>query len=304
MPCAPACAPRFLSNQTRQGRGKDVADIQTARFAGACYGVERALHMVEGCIERGGAVCTLGPLIHNPSVVGDLAARGVAAIEDVRQAAPPATLVIRSHGVVPQVIEDAHGLGLDVVDATCPHVKKAHDAAACLAQGGYQVLVLGEAGHPEVEGILARAGAVAHVVSCVADLDGLQLKRRVGVVVQTTQTQAFLNEVVAALMPRVRELRVFNTICSATLQRQDAAADLARRSDAMVVVGGKNSGNTRRLFLVCREFCANTHHIETPDELDPAWFEGVGSIGVTAGASTPAGQVDGVVTRLREISNG
>ena len=281
-----------------------MADIQTARFAGACYGVERALRIVEECIGKGGPVCTLGPLIHNPSVVCDLEARGVAAIDDVRQAAPLATLVIRSHGVVPQVIEDARQMGLAVVDATCPHVKKAHEAAACLAQAGYQVLVLGESGHPEVEGILARAGSDAHVVSCPEDLRVMQVKRRVGVVVQTTQTQAFLNEVVADLTPRVRELRVFNTICSATLQRQDAAADLARRSDAMVVVGGKNSGNTRRLFLVCKEFCPNTHHIETPGELEPAWFEGAASIGVTAGASTPAGQVDGVVSRLREISNG
>jgi len=191
-----------------------------------------------------------------------------------------------------------------VVDATCPHVKKAHDAAACLAQEGYQVLVLGEAGHPEVEGILARAGKDALVVSSAEELADVAIKRRVGIVVQTTQTQAFLDEVVAALLPRVRELRVFNTVCSATLQRQCAAAELASHSDAMVVVGGKNSGNTRRLFLVCHERCDNTHHIETPDELDPAWFAGAATIGVTAGASTPADQVAGVVERLEEISHG
>ena len=280
-----------------------MAEIQTARFAGACYGVERALHIVEDCISQGGTVCTLGPLIHNPIVVSDLASRGVDAIDDVREAPASATLVIRSHGVVPQVIEDAQALGLHVVDATCPHVKKAHDAAACLAQEGYQVLVLGEAGHPEVEGILARSGKDALVVSSAEELADVAIKRRVGIVVQTTQTQAFLDEVVAALLPRVRELRVFNTVCSATLQRQCAAAELASRSDAMVVVGGKNSGNTRRLFLVCRERCDNTHHIETPGELDPTWFAGAGSIGVTAGASTPADQVAGVVERLEEISH-
>ena len=280
-----------------------MAESQTARFAGACYGVERALHIVEDCIAQGGTVCTLGPLIHNPIVVSDLASRGVDAIDDVREAPASATLVIRSHGVVPQVIEDAQALGLHVVDATCPHVKKAHDAAACLAQEGYQVLVLGEAGHPEVEGILARSGKDALVVSSAEELADVAIKRRVGIVVQTTQTQAFLDEVVAALLPRVRELRVFNTVCSATLQRQCAAAELASRSDAMVVVGGKNSGNTRRLFLVCRERCDNTHHIETPGELDPTWFAGAGSIGVTAGASTPADQVAGVVERLEEISH-
>ena len=154
-----------------------------------------------------------------------------------------------------------------------------------------------------MEGILARSGKDALVVSSAEELADVAIKRRVGIVVQTTQTQAFLDEVVAALLPRVRELRVFNTVCSATLQRQCAAAELAFRSDAMVVVGGKNSGNTRRLFLVCRERCDNTHHIETPGELDPTWFAGAGSIGVTAGASTPADQVAGVVERLEEISH-
>jgi 4-hydroxy-3-methylbut-2-en-1-yl diphosphate reductase len=281
-----------------------MATIEKASCAGACYGVERALRMVRECIGSDAPTYTLGPLIHNPLVVADLKAQGVDAIDDVDGADVPSTLVIRSHGVVPQVIKQAEDRGLHVVDATCPHVKKAHEAAACLSKEGYQVLVLGEAGHPEVEGILARAGEDAHVVTCVEELEGLRLKRRVGIVVQTTQTQAFLNDVVAILLPRVRELRVFNTICTATLQRQQAAAELASRSQAMVVVGGKNSGNTRRLYLVCQEFCANTHHVETPDELDPAWFGNAGTIGVTAGASTPANQVDGVVARLEEISLG
>ncbi len=279
-----------------------MVTIETARFAGACYGVERALHMVQDCIGKDCPTYTLGPLIHNPLVVADLSAQGVDAIEDPSLACAPSTLVIRSHGVVPQVIEQAQERGLNVVDATCPHVKKAHDAAAVLSHEGYQVIVLGEAGHPEVEGILARAGADSLVVSSIEELSAIVVKRRVGVVVQTTQTQAFLDEVVAALLPRVRELRVFNTICTATLQRQQAAAELAQRSDAMVVVGGKNSGNTRRLSLVCQQHCANTHHIESPDELDARWFEGAQAIGVTAGASTPANQVNAVVERLRELS--
>ena len=280
-----------------------MVTIETARFAGACYGVERALHMVQDCIGQNGCpTYTLGPLIHNPLVVADLSSQGVDAIEDVSLASVPSTLVIRSHGVVPQVIEQAQERGLNVVDATCPHVKKAHDAAGLLSHEGYQVIVLGEAGHPEVEGILARAGVDSLVVSSIDELSSITVKRRVGVVVQTTQTQAFLDEVVAALLPRVRELRVFNTICTAPLQRQQAAAELAQRSDAMVVVGGKNSGNTRRLGLVCQQHCGNTHHIESPDELDARWFEGAQAIGVTAGASTPAAQVDAVVERLQELS--
>lgn len=272
-----------------------MVEILTARHAGACYGVERALRMVDECVGEGRVVRTLGPLIHNPLVVRRLAAEGVEAVDAVDGLAPGSTVVIRSHGVVPQVVEDAHARGLDVVDATCPHVKKAHEGAAGLAAEGYQVVVVGEAGHPEVEGILARAGADAFVAGGAADVEQAEhLAKRVGVVVQTTQSQALLADVVAALLPRVRDLRVINTICAATVHRQEAARDLAGRVDAMVVVGGKNSGNTRRLAEVCAERCAATHHVETPAELDAAWFAGASSVGITAGASTPADQVEGV----------
>lgn len=272
-----------------------MVEILTARHAGACYGVERALRMVGECVGEGRVVRTLGPLIHNPLVVRRLAAEGVEAVDAVDGLAPGSTVVIRSHGVVPQVVEDARVRGLDVVDATCPHVKKAHEGAAGLASEGYQVVVVGEAGHPEVEGILARAGADAFVAGSAADVEGAErLAKRVGVVVQTTQSQALLADVVAALLPRVRDLRVINTICAATVQRQEAARDLAGRVDAMVVVGGKNSGNTRRLAEVCSERCAATYHVETPAELVEAWFADVSSVGITAGASTPADQVEGV----------
>lgn len=157
---------------------------------------------------------------------------------------------------------------------------------------GYQLIVVGESGHPEVEGILGHAGGAAFVVSNVEDLDSIDLCRRVGVVVQTTQTPERLAQIVSALVPRVAEVNVINTICKATHERQASAADLARRADVMVVVGGKNSGNTRRLAQICSERCASTHHIEDDAEIDPAWFEGVSLIGITAGASTPAAHIE------------
>ena len=185
------------------------------------------------------------------------------------------TLIIRAHGVVPQVIDQARAKGLEVLDATCPYVKKVHMAAEKLVREGYQLIVVGESGHPEVEGILGHAGDAAHVVSTPHDLDGVDLARKVGVVVQTTQTPANLAAIVSALALRTMDLRVVNTICSATQERQDSAAELASRADVMIVIGGKNSGNTRRLAEICMACCPRTHHIEDSSEIQRTWFEGV-----------------------------
>ncbi len=281
-----------------------TVSIRVADHAGACYGVERALKLARRCgAEAAAPVHTLGPLIHNPLVVRDLEASGVELAETLDDARE-GTLIIRTHGVVPEVVDAARARGLDVVDATCPYVKKVHDAAAQLAGEGYQLLVIGEAGHPEVEGILGHAGAPAQVVGEASEVASLTLKPKVGVVVQTTQTAQRLSEVVAALAPRVRELRVVNTICKATEERQRAAAELAATSDCMIVVGGKNSGNTRRLAEICADACASTHHIESEDELDPAWFAGAREVGITAGASTPQEHIDRVRARIEQIMGG
>ena len=272
-----------------------------AEHAGACYGVERALSMaLKAAQEARQPVHTLGPLIHNPLVVADLKQRGVS------PAATPAdartgTLVVRAHGVTPQVAAHARELGLDVIDATCPYVKRVHHAAEKLAREGYQVLVIGESGHPEVQGIMGHAGDHALVVSSEEEIDRLSLAKRVGIVVQTTQTIELLRRIVARLVGRVEELRVVNTICEATSERQNAARATAREADCMIVVGGRESGNTQRLAQICHEACSQTHHIEDADELDPAWFAGVETIGITAGASTPAEHIERVRVRIHEI---
>lgn len=274
--------------------------VEIARYAGVCYGVERALKLAEEAAGRGTAVHTLGPLIHNPQAVEALRDRGVevaACLDEVDEG----TLVIRSHGVDPAIIEGARDKGLDVVDATCPHVSKAHDAAHELREDGYTVVIVGEADHPEVEGILAHADGKAIVVENASELPERLGSRRVGVVVQTTQSQELLDEVVAALMPRVTELRVYNTICSATAKRQRAAAELAESVDVVVVIGGHNSGNTARLVQICREFNPRTHHVETAEELDQSWFDGAETVGVAAGASTPDEQMKGVIRAIEAI---
>ena len=276
-------------------------DIEVARYAGVCYGVERALGMAETAADAARKPGnTLGPLIHNPLVVNDLERIGVGTASRVSEV-EEGTLIIRAHGVVPSVVEDARTRGLDVLVATCPYVKKVHNAADRLVCEGYQLIVVGESGHPEVEGIMGHAGDDAHVVSVPGDLDAIDLSRKVGVVVQTTQTPGALADVVAELSKRTMDLRVINTICSATQERQDSAAELARRADAMIVVGGKNSGNTRRLAEICTAACPKTHHIEDAAEIEAAWFDGVSHIGVTAGASTPASHIERALVRMRSL---
>ncbi len=279
--------------------------VLKAEHAGACYGVQRALDLAYRAARAGKPTCTLGPLIHNPQVVADLKAAGVDAVERVADI-PGGTMVVRSHGVVPEVIEEAHERGLEIVDATCPHVARAQKAAARLAAEGRFVVVVGEAGHPEVEGICAHARAAGGDVAAVVDAADLPAAAtcagaRVGVVVQTTQSREVFERVVSALRERGVDLEVKDTVCTATRQRQDAAAALAGRADAFVVIGGRNSSNTTRLHEICSALCERSYHVESADELDPAWFAGCDTVGVTAGASTPESQIATVVARLEAM---
>lgn len=277
-----------------------MAEIRIASEAGACYGVERALQMVEAAAdERDVRVHTLGPLIHNPRVVAGLEARGVTVVSSPEEAAGDA-LLLRTHGVTPDEEARARALCSRVLDATCPFVKKVHLAAQRLSSEGYQVVVVGEAGHPEVEATLPHApGAV--VVGSAEQAAALPHARKIGVVVQTTARRALLAEVVGALLGVAEEVRVINTICEATAGHQAAADELAREADVMVVIGGRISANTTRLAEISAARCPRTHHVEGADELLPEWFEGAGVIGITAGASTPASQIEAVRERIAEL---
>ena len=276
--------------------------VRKAEYAGACYGVQRALDLAYAAAQEGESAHTLGALIHNPLVVSELAERGVALAESLDQI-EGGTVIIRSHGVVPQVLRDAQAKGLAIVDATCPHVARAQRAAAKLATDGYSVLVVGEAGHPEVEGIVAYAQEAGGSCTVVASPDDIpdQFADPVGVVVQTTQLAETLEAVIETLRARGIDPVVRNTICSATSERQASAEALAREVDAMVVIGGRNSSNTSRLYGICARVCPRAYHIESPDELDPSWFEGCETVGVSAGASTPQSHIDATVAALEAL---
>ena len=272
-----------------------------ARYAGACYGVNRALSLVdEAALSGASTVHTLGPLIHNPQVVSTLRDRGVEEADSV-ESVEEGILVIRSHGVAPEVIEQAEQKGLQVVDATCPHVMKAQIAARQLQEQGYQVLIVGELGHPEVEGIRAYAGDQGIVVQEPSDLPDVLASEMVGIVVQTTQTESSLAAIIAALEQRGVAPVVHNTICFATRQRQEAAIELAKEVDVLLVVGGRNSGNTTRLAQLCKMDCPQTYHIEEAAELKADWFAGASIVGITAGASTPEDQIVAVETALESL---
>ncbi len=273
-----------------------------AENAGACYGVQRALELAHKASEEGGKASTLGPLIHNPQVVADLAARGVVAIDDASEA-KAGSIIIRSHGVTPAVRRSVEAQGLPVIDATCPHVSRAQKAAALLAERLGTVVVVGEEGHPEVEGLVAyarEAGGEVHVAQSAADVPA-ELPANVGVVVQTTQTREALEDVVDAIRAQGIDPVIKDTVCFATKQRQEAAADLASQVDMIVVIGGRNSANTTHLADICREHCARTHHIESAAEIDPSWLDACASVGVTAGASTPDDQIEAVIAALEDM---
>jgi 4-hydroxy-3-methylbut-2-enyl diphosphate reductase len=276
-------------------------EIVLAKSAGFCFGVKRATQMAFEAAEEHEHICSLGPVIHSPQVVSRLAEQGVRVVERVEEI-PPGSVIVRSHGVTAEEMNRIQHNDLDVVDATCPFVKKAQEYAARLAEEGYTVVIVGELEHPEVQGIVSYAGeATVHVVADAEQANSLPRMRRVGIVAQTTQLYENLKEIMEVCLARSQELRVFNTICDATSVRQNEARDIARQVELMFVIGGHASANTSRLASICREIQPRTWHIETTAEIEPCWFDGVEKVGVTAGASTPRWLIDEVVAHIAEV---
>jgi 4-hydroxy-3-methylbut-2-enyl diphosphate reductase len=276
--------------------------ILISKRGGYCYGVQRALEVAERAAEDSpGPIHTMGPIIHNPGVVRDLAAAGVSPVEDL-EGVTGGTIILRTHGVTPQVIADAKKRGLTIVDATCPYVKVAQEKASFLGEQGYLIIILGEHEHPEVVALVANAGEKTIVVENAEELDLKQARgKRVGVVVQTTQASANLAALAARLAPACRELLIYNTMCNATQKCQDEALSLARKADAVIVIGGRNSANTTRLSQLCREVQSRTYHIEDVGELKPEWFKGAKTVAITAGASTPPEQMEAAAAWLEKL---
>ena len=260
-------------------------EVILADNLGFCYGVKRAIQLAEDSAAPGQVTNTLGPIIHNPQMVAKLAENGVGTVDSLDEV-KEGTIIIRSHGVGPDVYDRVEAMGLNMVDATCPHVRKAQSSAKMLADEGYQVVIIGEKRHPEVKSIIEWAGDGAVAIETEEEADALPKYGKLGIVAQTTFSALKFKLIVERLLDKSSDMKILRTICTATDQRQSAAMKLATEVDLMIVIGGKNSANTTRLAQLCGDKC-KTYHIETADELRDDWFDKIKKIGITAGASTP-----------------
>ncbi|HEY7270667.1 MAG TPA: 4-hydroxy-3-methylbut-2-enyl diphosphate reductase [Dehalococcoidia bacterium] len=281
--------------------------ILRAKEMGFCFGVRRAVDMMEEAVRERGEMVSLGSVVHNPQVVERLRGEGLAVITDLTQA-ESRPVAITAHGVAMNVIKGIEDAGLEIVDTTCPIVTRSQQWAKKLTDEGYGLVVFGDPNHKEMRGVLGWAAGKIVIVPPKEEPGPLpaDFPSRIGVLSQTTETEqrfsSFVKKLFEVNMERISELRVINTLCHATTSQQAATMELAGEVDLMIVVGGRESANTRHLADVSRDCGIETYHIEEASEIEPGWLAGRTAVGVTAGASTPDFAIDEVVARLEALS--
>jgi 4-hydroxy-3-methylbut-2-enyl diphosphate reductase len=277
--------------------------IIRARHLGMCFGVRDAIALA---FEQAEArpLTVLGDLVHNPEVLADLRAKGIATAAEATDVRTP-TVMVTAHGASERTLARTRALGFEVVEATCPLVHVAHRAVKALVRDGYHPVIIGQRSHVEVRGLTEDLDAF-DVVLDEGDVDALQAHPRLGVAAQTTQPVERVHHLVSLIRRRFPgcDVRLIDTVCQPTKQRQKAAVDLARHCDVVVVIGGANSNNTRELVSTCRRHCPNVHHVQTPADLRGEWFSAAGTVGITAGTSTPDPVIDRIDQRIRELAPG
>ncbi len=276
--------------------------IELASSYGFCFGVKRAIEIAQ---EHQGAV-TYGPLIHNKDEINRLKEGfNIGLAERLEDIEKDGTVVIRTHGIPKDELAQLQANNHKVIDATCPYVTTPQNIVQKMSQEGYSIVIFGDKNHPEIKGVVSYAEDTedAFIVLEPEELEMLPLKGKVAVVSQTTKKPEDFAKIVTALMATRKEIRVFNTICNATFENQDAAAELAKKADVMVVIGGKHSSNTKQLHSICKRDCIDSYLIENESELDVAWFEGKQHCGISAGASTPDWIVQNVIAKIQEITS-
>ena len=274
--------------------------IELAENYGFCFGVKRAIKIAE---EHTNAT-TYGPLIHNSKEIARLENDyKVGLVEDFSVFKSGDTAIVRTHGIVKHELESLKQNCVEVVDATCPYVTKPQEIAHEMSEKGYDVVIFGDDSHPEIKGVKSYATHGATVVTSVAELENMKFHERIALIAQTTRKVEDYMAIANYLIPRYKEVRVFNTICNATFENQEAVRKLSKEADVMLVIGGKNSSNTKQLFSIAKENCADSYHIEDEKELDMQWFCDKKHCGVTAGASTPDWIIQNVIDSIEKSIN-
>lgn len=274
-------------------------EIIIAKNSGLCYGVKRALKIAKETRGKSqGKVMTLGDLIHNPQVISDLKTDGIDSLEDLKEA-KEGTVIIRSHGVAPDIYRTLARKKIKIIDATCPIVKKIQKLVEALAGKRRDIILVGNREHPEIKGLIGYSRGKAIIVENEDQARTLPFKKRRAVLAQSTQDLFFFEKVVACLIEKTEELQVFNTICHSTQTRQKSTSELASQVDALFIVGGKNSSNTNKLFQISKRILPNTYFVENAGQIMPRMLKGAKKIGISGGASTPPEAIEEAVRRIR-----
>ncbi len=274
--------------------------ILTGKHGGFCMGVKLAIDLVMESLEKYGRVYTYGPIIHNKNVVEDLQAKGAIPVESL-DGLDGCNLIIRSHGVPPVVYEKCRELGINVIDATCPYVKRIHETVKAHSEAGNEIIIIGEREHPEVVGTNGWSGDRAHILYSSEDVEALPHMEKACVVAQTTITPEKWDQIVSALKTRVDDPYLFDTICQTTVKRQEETIDIAKKACMMLVIGGKNSSNTQKLAQMSANYCPKTYAVEQVEDVPLAFMHPDDIIGIVAGASTPDGMIREVIARMDEL---
>ncbi len=269
--------------------------------AGFCFGVKRAVDIVINEIEKGRKVYTLGPLIHNPQEINRLKSLGVEVLEKINGKIN-GTIVVRTHGIMPEDYKILNEKAEKLIDGTCPFVKRSHEAAEKLKKEGYRILIIGDKNHPEIISLKGYAGANTIIVKDKKELENISIGGKIGIIAQTTLNKEAVEEVLSYLTRKVVELKYYNTLCGITANQKKSAIQLAKIVTKLIVVGGSNSSNTTKLAKICKEIQPNTYLIESHNDIKPDWFKFNDIVGVTAGASTPTWVLNDVIKELEFIS--
>lgn len=278
-----------------------MKEVKLAKTAGFCFGVQKAVDTVYKEVESKDKVYTLGPIIHNEEVVKDMRQKGIGVIESTKDLKDEGTLVIRSHGVSKAIYDACKESAMQVVDATCPYVKKIHRIVEKHATSGFSVIIIGNPKHPEVEGIKGWGNENTYAVDSMEDFEnlGIDKTKKLIIVAQTTYNHKKFKEIVDKINILGYDIKCFNTICNATHERQIEAQEIASQVDAMIVIGDKNSSNTAKLVEICKKECDKTIFIQTLADLKKEEVDSVRSVGITAGASTPKHIIEEVQSNVR-----